>query len=123
MDNKEIFFHETYGLYIPRNAVYTGFSNTLSAIRRGDDIIHTTQLALMSFGDTVGYDMYLLLDCSLHDIDYPIIKLEPDMPFGSGNIKMFSSSILELFKQGLFFDKMFTDNIKNKYKYFGEWYI
>lgn len=122
MNNKKIFFHETSGLYMPRNEVYTGYSNTLTAIKRGDDIIHTTQLALMTFEDTVGYDMYLLMDFSLHYIEHPIIKLEPDMPFGTGNIKMFSSSLLNLFKQGLFFDKIFTYSIKNKYHNIGEIY-
>ena len=119
---KNIFFHETSGLYMPRNEVFTGYSNTLDAINRGYEIIHTTQLALMTFKDTVGYDIYLLLDNNIHNIEYPIIKLEPNMPFGTSTIKVFGSSILGVFKQGLFFDKIFTNSIINKYKTIGEVY-
>lgn len=119
---KKIFFHETSGLYLPRNEILSGYSNTLDAINRGDEIIHTTQLALLSFKDTVGYDIYLLLDNNIHNIEYPIIKLEPDMPFGSSTIKVFGSSLLLAFKNGLFFDKLFTNSIINKYKTIGEIY-
>lgn len=114
---KKIFFHETSGFYLPRSEVYNGFTNTLDAIKRGDEVIHTTQIALMNFRYTKEYDMYLLLNPTLNDIDYTVIHISEELSIGTMKLKEFNYDTIQMYIIGLFTNKTVLKAIQSKFKF------